>query len=100
MIKSKFILDIVDLLLGGDAEGIVARPQIQHLTDEEYEYNDGGLFVSFSPSEEIDQHKSSKPDLILNGVKITSSEWYGINLQPGILSSYQELVFLHKTYWK
>jgi len=75
MIKSKFILDIVDLLLDGDAEGIAARPQIQYLTEEEYEYTGGGLFVSFSHGEEIYQYKSSKPDLILNGVKITSSEF-------------------------
>jgi len=63
------------LLLDGDAEGIAARPQIQFLTDEEYEYTGGGLFVSFSHSEEIVQYKSSKNDLILNGIKISPTEF-------------------------
>jgi hypothetical protein len=75
MIKSKFISDIVDLLLDGDAEGITARPQIQYLTDEKYDYTGGGLFVSFSHTKEIGQYKSSKHELILNGVKITTSEF-------------------------
>jgi hypothetical protein len=75
MIKSKFISDIIDLLLDGDAEGIAARPQIQYLTDEKYDYSVGGLFVIFSHDEEIGKYKSSKHDLILNGVKITTSEF-------------------------
>jgi hypothetical protein len=75
MIKSKFILHIIDLLLDGDAEGIAARPQIQYLTEKKYDYTGYGLFASFSHSEDIVQYKSSKPDLILNGVKITTSEF-------------------------
>lgn len=75
MIKSKFISDIIDLLLDGDAMDIAARPQIQYLTDEEYEYTGRGLFVSFSYSEEIAKYKIGKHDLILNGVKITTSEF-------------------------
>lgn len=75
MIKSKFISDILDLLLDGDADGIAARPQIQFLTDDEYEYTGGGLFVNFSSDQEIVQHKVGKDNLILNGVKITTTEF-------------------------
>lgn len=75
MIKSKFISHIVDLLLDGDAEGTATRPQMQFLTDEGYVYTGSGLFVSFLHSEEIIQYKSNKEDLVLNGVKITSTEF-------------------------
>jgi hypothetical protein len=33
MISSKFILDILDLLLDGDETGKALRPQVEHLTD-------------------------------------------------------------------
>ena len=75
MIKSKFITDILDLLLDGDAEGIAARPQIQYLTDKEYMYTSGGVYIRFSHSGEVGHYKSSKQELILNGVKIQTSEF-------------------------
>ncbi len=65
----------MDLLLSGDA-GLAARPQIQFLTDAEYEYTGGsGLFVSFSHSEEIVRYKSNEDDLILDWLKITTTEF-------------------------
>jgi hypothetical protein len=75
MIKSKFVLDILDLMLDGDVDGLTARPQMKYLTDEEYEYTGGGLFVSFTHSAEILQYKTSKDNLILMGVKITTLEF-------------------------
>ena len=75
MIKSKFISDILDLLLDEDNEGIALRPQIEFLTDSKYNYTGGGLFVTFSHSDGIEKHKYSKSNLILLGVKITTSEY-------------------------
>ena len=75
MIKSKYILDILDLLLDGDNEGIAVRPQLEFLTDTKYDYTGSGLFVKFSHSDGIDKHKYSQDDLVLLGVKITTSEY-------------------------
>ena len=75
VIKSKYIFDILDLLLDVDNEGIAVRPQLQFLTDTKYEYTGSGLFVTFSHSDGIDKHKYSKDDLVLLGVKITTSEY-------------------------
>ena len=43
MIKSKFISDILDLILDGDV-----RNQKDYLTEKDYEYTGVGLFVNFS----------------------------------------------------
>jgi hypothetical protein len=75
MIKSKYILDILNLLLDGDDEGLSARNQIPFLTEENFDYTGSGLFVGFSHSEEILNYKITKPDLILNGVKISTTEF-------------------------
>ena len=74
MIKSKFIFNVVDLLLDGNAEGRAVRSQIQYLTDDKYQHTDDGLIVSFFHGDEIYQHRSCKGDIILNGVEIKSTE--------------------------
>lgn len=74
MIESKFILNILDLLLDGDAAGKSVRSQIDHLTDSAYDYTGVGLFVTFQSSDEISKHKYSEDRLILDGVTITSPE--------------------------
>jgi hypothetical protein len=75
MIKSKYILDILNLLLDGDNEGLSARNQIPFLSEDNFEHTGSGLFVGFSHSENIFKHKIAKSDLVLNGVKITTAEF-------------------------
>ena len=75
MIKSKYISDILELLLDGDDQGLSAMKQLCFITEESFEYTGGGLFVSFSHSDEIIKNNVNKPDLVLNGVKIRSTEF-------------------------
>ncbi len=75
MIKSKYISDILELLLDGDAERLVARPQLAFITEENFDYTGGGLFVKFLHSDGIANHKVFKSDLILNGLKIQTTEY-------------------------
>lgn len=74
MISSKFILNILDLLLDGDEYGRALRPQVDYLTDVEYDYTGVGLFVSFRSSADIENYKHPEERVILDGVSITSSE--------------------------
>lgn len=75
MIKSKYITDILELLLDGDEEGFLAKKQLSFITDYNYDYTDSGLFVGFKYSDEIYKFKIFKDDLVLNGVKIKSTEY-------------------------
>ncbi|MPM45737.1 hypothetical protein SDC9_92428 [bioreactor metagenome] len=45
MVKSKYISDILNLLLNGDNEGLLARNQLPFITEENFDYTGGGLFV-------------------------------------------------------
>jgi hypothetical protein len=74
MIKSKFIIDILDLLLDGDNDGLMIREQLDYITDETYKYTGSGLFVTFSHSDSISTKRIKKDNLVLNGVLIKSSE--------------------------
>jgi hypothetical protein len=75
MVKSKYISDIFELLLDGDNEGIIAKNQLPYITEENFDYTGGGLFVRFSHSDGIAKHRVLKSDLILNGVKIETTEY-------------------------
>jgi hypothetical protein len=76
VVKSKYISDLLDLLLDGDKEGIAVRPQVEFLTDTEYNYTGGGLFVSFSHEDGIAKYKYSKEEnFFMHGVRITTSEY-------------------------
>ena len=74
MIQSRFIADILDLLLDGDEDGVALRSQIPFLTDSDYEYTGAGLFVGFSHSEPISQFKLTSNTTVTHGVEIKSSE--------------------------
>ena len=74
MISSKFILDILDLLLDGDEAGKAIRPQVDYLTDAEYTYTGVGVLVSFNTSTGIENYKYSEDKVILDCVSITSTE--------------------------
>ncbi|TDL99648.1 MAG: hypothetical protein C4K58_07080 [Flavobacteriaceae bacterium] len=75
MVKSKYISDILDLLLDGDNDFVSARQQLPFITEDNFDYTGGGLFVRFSHSNEIKKYKVDKQDLILNGVKIQTTEY-------------------------
>lgn len=74
MISSKFVLEILDLLLDGDEPGKALRPQIAHLTDAEYDYTGVGLFVTFQFAIGIERFRYKKDRVILEGVSITSDD--------------------------
>jgi hypothetical protein len=73
MIKSKFISDILELILDGDDIGD-ARNQMEYLTEKDYEYTGVGLFVNFSHSDGIDKFKANNENLIIGGLVIKSKE--------------------------
>jgi len=74
MISSKFILDILDLLLDGDEAGKTLRPQIDYLTDAKYNYTGVGVFVTFLSSTGIENYRYPEDKVVLDGVSITSTE--------------------------
>lgn len=74
MIQSKFIADILDLLLDGDEDGLALRKQLPFLTDSDYKYTGAGLFVEFSHAEPISQFKLTSSTSVTDGVEIKSSE--------------------------
>lgn len=73
MIKSKYILDILDLLLDGDDLGRSARLQIDFLTEENYNYTGVGLFVIFDHASGIEQYRIKTENAVINGVEIKSA---------------------------
>ena len=74
MVKSKYISDILDLLLDGDNEGLLARKQLPFIAEDNFDYTGGGLFVRFSHSNGIEKYKL-KQDSTLDGVKIQTTEY-------------------------
>jgi len=70
MIKSKYIYDILDLMLDGDEEGFAARRQLPYLTEDEFEYTDSGVFIWFSHGQGIETFRIQPEDLVLDGVFI------------------------------
>ena len=74
MLKSKFIANILELLLDGDKEGIDAKSQLEYLSESDYEYTGSGVFIGFEHKSGIEKYKADKSNLILNGVKIKSTE--------------------------
>ena len=74
MLKSKFIADILELLLDGDNDGIKAKSQIEFITESDYEYTGSGVFIGFEHNSGIEKYRCKDDDLILDGVEIKSSE--------------------------
>ena len=74
MINSKFITDILKLLLDGDKEGLMSKSQLDYLTELDYDYTDSGFYLSFKHQNGIKNHRTDKMDLVLNGVKIESNQ--------------------------
>ena len=74
MLKSKFISNILELLLDGDVDGIRAKSQIQFLAKVDYQYTGSGVFISFENRNGIEKYRCQKSDLVLNGVEIKSPQ--------------------------
>ena len=74
MISSKYILTILDLLLDGDQAGKALRPQIDYLTEAEYDYTGVGVFITFHTAKGIETFKYTEEKLILDCVTITSTQ--------------------------
>ena len=77
MIKSKFILDILELLLDGPTvELSMLRKQIPFINEEEREYTGFGVFVGFTyDSEKIKDYLIENSSIhVYDGVYINSEE--------------------------
>ncbi len=74
MIKSKYVSDILDLLLDGDEVGRKARRQVEFLTEKSVLYTGVGVFVSFDHSDGIEEFKLSDDNSVINGVEIGSAD--------------------------
>ena len=74
MLKSKFISNILELLLDGEEEIINAKLQLKYLFESNYKYTDSGVFISFDYKIGIEKYKVNKNNLVLSGVVINSTE--------------------------
>lgn len=95
MIKSNYILDILNLLLDNNKDGLVARQQFPFLTDVNFVYTDSGLFISFKHRSGSEVYKTNNESLVLDGVKIQSEkpqiEAHAILFFKGGLIDYLEI---------
>lgn len=74
VIKSNYINDVLELLLDSDEDGLFAKQQIPYLTEIKFDYTESGLFVYFGYNIGIEKFKTSKLNLVLDGIKIKSDE--------------------------
>ena len=68
MAISKFAKDILLSLLDGDSDGERAKKQIDFLLEIEMKYTGSGVFIFFQHNKDIEQFKTDKENLVLNGV--------------------------------
>lgn len=73
MIKSKYISDILELLLDGDSEGLALKSQLPFLEEDDFEYTGSGVFIGFKHLSGIEDYKFHPESIILNGVIIKST---------------------------
>lgn len=74
MIRSTFLYNILDLMLDGDEDGFLARTQLAHLTETDFDYTGVGVFVHFDyDGPDAGQHEEEE-ELILSGVFIESEQ--------------------------
>lgn len=74
MINSNYIKDILDLLLDCDEDGLLAKQQIPFLMENDFNYTGAGVFVYFEHSTGVEKFRIETPNLLLNGVTITSEK--------------------------
>jgi hypothetical protein len=75
VINSNYIKDILDLLLDRDEDGLLARQQVPFLMENDFNYTVAGVFVYFEHCTGIDKFRLETPNLVLNGVSITSEKY-------------------------
>ena len=73
MVRSKYIQDILTLLLDDDDYSLL-RKQVDFIEEDSYEYTESGVFVSFKHEQKISNYKYGNRQLRLNGVLIKSDE--------------------------
>jgi len=74
VIQSKFISNILKLLVEGDEDVINAKSQIQFITESEHKYTSSGVFVTFKYKLGIEKYRCQKKDLVLDSVEIKSPQ--------------------------
>lgn len=74
MINSNYIKDILDLLLDCDEDGFLAKQQIPFLMENDFNYTGAVVFVYFEHSTGVEKFRIETPNLVLNGVTITSEK--------------------------
>ena len=74
MIQSKYINDILELLLDSDEDGLFTRQQIPFLVDKKFDYTSGGLFVYFEHTVGIENYQVDTANFVIDGVRIKSDE--------------------------
>ena len=85
MLKSKFIADILELLLDRDNYGIKTRPQIDFITESDYEYTGNGVFIGFEHTKGIEKYRFEEDDLI-NLIKQIKYKDFILGTDIGIIS--------------
>lgn len=74
MVQSKYIRDILTLLLDGIDEGHDVKGQLDFITETDFNYTEAGVYISFRKDKGIEEFKAANSNLILNGVTIKSSK--------------------------
>lgn len=74
MLKSKFVSNILQLLLDGDEQGLKGRTQIDFIEEADYEYTGNGVFIGFKHKNGIEKYRLTKDNVLLDGVEIKSPE--------------------------
>lgn len=78
MPPSPYITDILSLLLNSDEDGLSVKGQIDCVEEQRRDHTGVGLFVHFrvkpGTEETLEKHLAQKPNLVLDGVNITSPE--------------------------
>jgi hypothetical protein len=74
MIKSKFITEIVELILKGNKDSESLMHQIPFLSESKYDYTGVGLYVDFSHSPEAAVYKIDEAQRVITGIQILSED--------------------------
>ena len=104
MIKSNYISDLVNLLLDGNDDASIFKPQVEFLSELRREYTLMGLFVYFNHENEILKYAVTEYKNVITGVKIYSTTYHlegEVNLfvKDGKLD-YLEIVYYQESFPK
>ncbi|WP_276479360.1 hypothetical protein [Paraflavitalea pollutisoli] len=88
MIQSRIVTDILELALDGDEADRLLYAQLPFLQEDDYEYTGYGLFISFTHTAGIMQHKYVKSQARLNGVELVSKKVEGVAQVDVVIADY------------